>query len=430
MINGSGRIAGTMWMAVTMGCASTVSSTAGDAASTSVDSSAVDLGVVGVDAPAIDAPTADASVACPMINDDVPAPDLPPTDVPYVVDLAVGSQLHKCALMSDRTVRCRGWNVAGSLGIGTFGEYNVPPTTVPDLRDVEQVVTINLNVTCSRHGDGSVRCWGSNRFNLLGTGHEGDEDCQGTPCRTRPTLVPGLAEVVHLAVGRFSICAVRRDGSVWCWGSTDGPGGLLPSAGSSVPVVAARATDVAALWSRSYGWVWRLRSGVYGSDGQFRDLAIPPEAEFADGPPSEHLCYRLPDGSTRCLGANHHGKVGNGRSLDDLPGVTEPSNPGLCGVRSVATGTYNTCAVLSDRTVRCWGDGSNNALGSPASERCVGVLSEVECSTRPTPVPGLGGVDRLYLGVWGGCAIRVDRSVWCWGSVSPDRSPIAAPIGW
>ncbi|MDP3207883.1 MAG: hypothetical protein Q8M65_01935, partial [Rhodoglobus sp.] len=83
-----------------------------------------------------------------------------------------------------------------------------------------------------------------------------------------------------------------------------------------------------------------------------------------------------------------------------------------------------------DRTVRCWGDGSHNALGAPASERCVGILSDEECATRPVPVPGLDGVDRLYLGVWGACAIRIDRSVWCWGSVSPDRSPTAAPVAW
>ena len=34
-----------------------------------------------------------------------------------------------------------------------------------------------------------------------------------------PTLVPALTEVVSLVSVHSSICAVRRDGGVWCWGA-------------------------------------------------------------------------------------------------------------------------------------------------------------------------------------------------------------------
>lgn len=421
---------------VTAGCAATVS--AGDGASDPVDVPAIDLGAGPVDASMPDRPLVDrfdAGVAprdvppearaCPVVDEDVPAVDAGVTDAPYVVELAVASQGHQCALMSNHTVRCRGWNHNGSLSFGTVDERDVPPTTVPGLEDVEQVVTVNPDVTCTRHRDGTVRCWGSNRFRLLGTGSEGNQQCEDSPCRTSPTLVAGLTDVVRLAAGRYSICAIRRDGSVSCWGSDR----LIGTAGPTPITV--RPTDVAAMWWRSFGWVWRRRPGRYETgDSALMGIALPDDAEMADGPPSEHLCYRLPDGSARCLGANSHGKVGNGTSLDALPGVTEPSDPGLCGVRSVATGAYNTCAVMADRTVRCWGDGTHNALGFAPTERCVGISGPEECATRPTTVPGLDHVDRLYLGVWGGCAIRTDRSVWCWGSVSPTRSPTSAPVEW
>ncbi len=430
-----------MLSVIATGCASTVS--ASDSGPSPVDVPAIDLDAGPVDATIADAPMPDRppvdvfdavtpsrdvppeARACPVIDEDVPAVDVAATDAPYVVELAVASQLHQCALMSDHTVRCRGWNRNGSLGFGTVGEYGVPPATVSGLNDVEQVVTVNPDVTCSRHRDGTVRCWGSNRARLLGIGREGEQDCEGTPCRPSPTLVAGLTDVVQLAAGRYSICAIRRDGSVSCWGSDRLIGTSRPTP------ITVRITDVAAMWWRSFGWVWRRRSGRYETgDSALMGIALPDEAEMADGPPSEHLCYRLPDGSARCLGDNSHGKVGNGASLDALPGVTEPSDPGLCGVRSIATGTYNTCAVMVDRTVRCWGDGDNGALGFAPTERCVGSSATEECVTRPTIVPGLDHVDRLYLGVWGGCAIRTDHSVWCWGSVSPTRSPTPAPVEW
>jgi hypothetical protein len=267
-----------------------------------------------------------------------------------------------------------------------------------------------------------VRCWGYNGYGLLGTGHDGDESCRaGSPdalCRTRPTLVPGLTDVVHLAVGYSgsTICASRRDGTAWCWGSGDP---RIGAPESPTPTRATRVSGASALWWRSFGWVWRLSAGGYGSDTTIPGLSIPPDAEFADGPYSAHLCFRLADGSVRCLGANTEGQVGNGESSRVLPGVTAPWDPGLCGVRSVATGSYTSCAVLSDRTVRCWGDGRYGGLGFSPTERCVGISASGECATRPAAVPGLDSVDRLFLGVWGGCALRVDHRVWCWGMLAP-----------
>ena len=413
-----------------LGCgAATVAANAGDAG----DEAQADLGAAAVDVTVLEASVADGGLrdvaletrGCPMIGDDVPTADLPTSDAPYVTQLA-SAVVTQCARMSDGTVRCQGANSWGRLGLGTFGhEYVATPTTVPGLRDVEQVMTGQRGATCTRHRDGTVRCWGSNRDDGLGTGHVDDQDCDGTPCRMSPTLVPGLADVVQLVDGVGTICAVRRNGSVWCWGLA---GGLRPG-GSSVPI-ATRLTDVVALWPRLYGWVWRQRSGAYGSDTPVDGLDIPADATFADGNWGGHLCYRLPNSSVRCLGFNAEGQVGNGRSSRDLPGVVEPVDPGLCGVRSIATGMSSTCAVLADRSVSCWGYAEHGGIGSPPTERCVGLADPVACATRPTPVPGLGGVDRLYLGYGGGCALRVDRSVWCWGYLAPGPDGALARVVW
>lgn len=340
--------------------------------------------------------------------------------------------------MSDGSVRCRALsNRHGVLGIGTFGEGRRDPVTVPGLCDVEQVVTNWPNdVTCTRHRDGTVRCWGSNRYDMLGTGHDGDSRCEsGEPCRTSPALVPGLTDVVDLASNDFSVCAVRRDGSVWCWGDVDR---FLPIGGSPTPVLVSEVSNVARLWPCNLGWVARLRTGAYAtflptSVGP-GEVVIPPEAEIDYGTVhfTRHICYRLPDATLRCIGGNSEGQLGNGRSMSSsIAFERTPSDPGLRGVRSVALGTFNACAVLTDRTVQCWGSGESGSLGSGTTERCPGISQPISCATRPVPVPGLDNVDRVFLGWLGGCALGVDHGVRCWGSVlaTPD-DPTPRLVAW
>jgi alpha-tubulin suppressor-like RCC1 family protein len=165
-------------------------------------------------------------------------------------------------------------------------------------------------------------------------------------------------------------------------------------------------------------WLARHRDGryealVWGAEPP----TVPREATIPDGIRNDHICYVLPDTSMRCLGYNEGGKIGNGSSSwpED---VTAPWDPGLCGVRSIATGGTHTCAVLADRRVWCWGDTHNDRGGDPATERCVGVNMPVNCVTRPTLVEGIDQVERLFVGTWNTCAIRADRSVWCWGSTA------------
>ncbi len=381
---------------------------------------------------ALDAlPDVDAARRCdPSALADIGAlSDAPLPDGPYVVELSLDIS-HACALKSDGTVHCRGANDRGELGDGTAEHRFERAVPVAGLVGAAQVV-VGLDSTCARMNDGTVRCWGSNIYHQLGVGHAGDEDCGGTPCRLRPAPVPGLTDIVHLASSRFTYCAARRDGSVWCWGTIGFPA-AIPTRPAPTPVRMPGLDDVVWLRALRSAWLARHRDGryealVWGADPP----TFPREAEIPEGIRNDHVCYLLPDASMRCLGYNHGGKIGNGTSSYPED-VAEPWDPGLCGVRSIVTGGVHTCAVLADRRVWCWGDIHFDSVGDadPATERCVGVNRPVRCATRPTRVEGVDQVERLFAGTWQTCAIRTDRSVWCWGGLfhSPATSP--ARVAW
>ncbi len=395
------------------GCASTI----GASSATSDAAAEVDVSVGGVDVPRVDAGIdvpPEARVCPAIVERDVPSVDVPATSEPYVVEIALGL-LHQCARMSDDTVRCRGHNAYGALGRGAVTWRELDAAPVPGLTGVAQVVTTPTGATCALHRDGRVRCWGTNRSGELGTGPLGDStlcDALG-PCRPSPVLVPGLSDVVQLATSLGTVCAVRGDGSVWCWGGNDA---LLPDGGSPTPMRAAAIANVARLWRFTGGWITRAASGHYrsysiGPQGRLAvDVPREAEIEYSDGAASPwHLCYRLPDGSARCLGNNDRGQLGNGSTTSDRVFTTEPVDPGLCGVRSITVGVTSSCALMADDTAQCWGDGE----------------------TRPAPVAGLDEVTALFPGYQGQCARRRDRSVWCWGRWSPYvESPALARVEW
>jgi hypothetical protein len=83
------------------------------------------------------------------------------------------------------------------------------PVPISGLSGVTSVVVGEMH-TCALMGDGTVRCWGDNRYGQLGDGT--------TDTRTTPTTVPNLSHVAEIAAGRSHACARLESGAVYCWG--------------------------------------------------------------------------------------------------------------------------------------------------------------------------------------------------------------------
>lgn len=127
-----------------------------------------------------------------------------------VASIAAGSH-HTCARMTDSTVRCWGWNIAGQLGNGTTTSAYAP-VSIAGLTNVEQVAAGDRH-SCARLADGTVKCWGDNSAGQLGDGT--------TSSSTTPVLVSGVSDAAEVTTGRRHTCVRHLDGSLTCWGLND-----------------------------------------------------------------------------------------------------------------------------------------------------------------------------------------------------------------
>jgi alpha-tubulin suppressor-like RCC1 family protein/endonuclease/exonuclease/phosphatase family metal-dependent hydrolase len=186
-----------------------------------------------------------------------------------------------------------------------------------------------------------------------------------TPYRQAASASSGRA----VSSGGDHSCEVRRDGTLWCWGSnTYGQLGLGQT-GPGGPV----AMQVGA----SDGW---LRVDAGGQD----------------------TCAVRRTGTLYCWGVNHRGQLGDGTTkVRSMPVRVGPAR----AWRKVSTGWFHTCAIRTNKSLWCWGDDSAGQLG-------VG-------STRDHMTPTRVGSGRHWTSVsvegWNTCAIKDDHTLWCWG---------------
>lgn len=118
-----------------------------------------------------------------------------------------------------------------------------------------------------------------------------------------------------------------------------------------------------------------------------------------------HNCLRR-KGIVHCWGYNIDGQLGNVRETgvaEAKPVMTHVS----AEVAQVAAGGNNTCAVLVDGTVRCWGANSFGLLGGTPDD---------DKHYQPVEVAGVSGATSVVVGHSGhACAIVAEGKVLCWG---------------
>lgn len=331
------------------------------------------------------------------IGDDEVPNAVPPVDLGEAAIQVTAGYAHTCALTESGRVFCWGVGEFGILGHGDtvdIGDDEVPASAgpVPLAANAIQVAAGFFH-TCALVGGGSVYCWGVGQSGQLGTGSTENVGDDETPASQDPIDLGGPA--VYIASAEDHTCAVLEGGGVICWGlgeygqlgqgntenvgDDETPGSVGPiDVGAAVERVATGLGHSCALTVAGEVRCWGSNGdGALGSGNGWVNIGDDetPSAvgavslgrlAVAVAAHSSRTCALLDDGTLKCWGGNEFGQLGYGH-VDDLGKDSVPSDFGPIDVggatAQVAVGGNHTCALLTDGSVRCWGEAVHGALG-------------------------------------------------------------------
>jgi hypothetical protein len=238
---------------------------------------------------------------------------------------------------------------------------------------------------------GKVLCKGFNQMGELG--YPTTETCyfmrNTTACSKVPQEVPKITSAVQV-LGDQGRCARLADGSVWCWGdfntrTADGTRYVeCYQACNQPPPRRIEGTPPIVQMVHGCGF---LGIDAAGQIYMWGELTPPPPNPFAgkrfsnlsgakkvvaaDESCPNSGCALLPSGRVACWGMNYDGTVGVELVDASQAEVTNPTEvPGIPDAIDVAAGRDVRCALRRDRSVWCWGAGAARigGPGSPATE--------------------------------------------------------------
>ena len=281
--------------------------------------------------------------------------------------------------------------------------------------------------------DSTVWCWG---FNWFGKDGDGTTIDRYAPIQVHgPNDVGYLKSVTAIMGGEAHNMALKADSTVWCWGGNvvatiamgllgnndttvteshvpvqvAGPGG----AGflHSIKVLGGRGYHSLAIKSDGTVWAWGYnRRGELGNnDPSHANKCYPVQVQGLDKPAIavsdgyEFSVALMSDGTLRSWGNNTTGQLGNnGSASSDVP----VSVYGLTNVVQVSCGWSHVLAVRADSTVWAWGDNATGQLGNGTH-----TFSNV-----PLQVVGLSSIVDVSGGDGSSLALKSDGTIWKWGA--------------
>jgi alpha-tubulin suppressor-like RCC1 family protein len=256
---------------------------------------------------------------------------------------------------------CWGANTKGQVGIGNSAITRIPvPVVVPGLTDIRQISS-GADHACALRGDGTVWCWGESIYGQLSV-------ASVTNHAPSPVQIPGVTTATQLTTGKYHTCVRTAAGGVRCWGANHPYGQVGGGPVSSLVTVAITGVS-------------EVRAGGF------------------------HTCARLTTGAVSCWGWNQYGQSGGTPSVDST--LTPTTVAGISTARELALGESFSCARLSDGKAVCWGNGAQGQLGDGSS---------ASSTTTPQQVIDLGTIVSLSAAPFTVCGAYADAAVRCWGS--------------
>lgn len=265
-----------------------------------------------------------------------------------------------CGIKAGGSLWCWGLNNFAQLGIDTSAAKTKPQRVAPG-QVWRQVATSWFN-TCAITTDGALYCWGQNLRGAAGVGKTSRHVAT-------PRLVGSAGDGwLDVSSGGWHTCAVRGDGTMWCWGQN------------------------------SFGQVGNATAGVQASPTQVGTGGNWLQVSTSWG----HSCGVTTTGGLACWGLNKDGQLGIGTRADAwTPQQVAPAQVWT----TVSAGDNSTCALDSTGQTWCWGGNRYRQLGTGAGGTS---LVPVRAAAVPT-------LTTLTTGWMHGCGLAGSVPT-CWGS--------------
>jgi alpha-tubulin suppressor-like RCC1 family protein len=280
--------------------------------------------------------------------------------------IAVGGE-HACGIRLGNTLWCWGDNSEGELGIGSTTSQDLPQQVTRPAVAGWASVTAGGFFGCAIRKVGTLWCWGNNDFGQLGIGNTATQNLP------QQVTTPAATGWTSAAAGETHTCATRSDGTLWCWGDNfEGQLGIGDMTGQDLPQ---QVTTPAAT-----GW-----TGAAAGEG--------------------HTCATRSDGTLWCWGDNSEGDLGIGSTTSqDLP--QQVTTPAATGWTTASAGDYQTCATRTHMLL-CWGLNNHGQLG-------IGTRTSKDLP-RHVMIPSRWGWTLMAPGGDTTCASHTGHTLWCWG---------------
>ena len=268
--------------------------------------------------------------------------------------------------------------------VGTACSSLTPPTG-------HLLKTSFQNESLSRQND----CW------VCSAGYD-DDDGDGTCAETAAT--------------HYSLA--RSDDRVDCSTVT------FPSSNAARDTSSTGKDSASDCWSCNEGYTYNGTTCVCDEGYTYNGTTCVREA-LAIAAGVDHTCAILSDQSVKCWGDNGYGQIGGG-TVDTHLVISGTAGSPLSGgekATHIAAGDSYTCAILSDQSVKCWGVNGYGQIGGGTVDTDL-VIS----GTAGSPLSGGEKATHIAAGIWHTCAILSDQSVKCWGDneKGASRSPLSA----
>ncbi len=279
---------------------------------------------------------------------------------------------HTCGIRNTGRLYCWGKGDRGQLGLGGIGNADTPLEVSGGATDWKSV-SAGSGWTCAIKTDGTLWCWGRDDYGVLGNGPT-------TGDQLTPVQIGTLTDWKSVSAGLGeTTCGRRANKRIYCWGRDD-VGQVGNGPGTSTPVQSPVAVA-----------------------GGFSDWSSVSTGGY-------HTCGRRSNGRVYCWGSDQDGSVGDGGTL---PG-TNRSSPtlvagGFSDWTSVASGITHSCGRRASGRLFCWGSDLHGALGNGPPNDNTGVSAPVQVKGNATDWKA------VFAGSYETCAVKVDGRLFCWG---------------